>query len=66
MAKAKKSSAKTNTANGIPATAKKLRQSPEIEGFYRFLYENNLNREAYEILTQIQIDRKKAAYAAKA
>lgn len=67
MAKStKKSSSKANANNGVPSTPKKLRQSPEIEGFYRFLFENNLNREAYEILTQIQIDRKKAAAAAKA
>ena len=60
MAKSKKKASKANTS-GVPATAKKLRQSPEIEGFYRFLYENSLQKEAYGILTQILIERKKAA-----
>ena len=43
----------------MPASAKKFRQSPEIEGFYRFIYENDLRSEAYEILDQI-VERRKA------
>ena len=37
----------------LPSSMKKFRQSPEIEGFYRFIYENDLQAEAYEILEQI-------------
>ncbi len=44
----------------LPASMKKFRQSPEIEGFYRFIYENDLQSEAYVILDQI-IERRKAA-----
>lgn len=44
----------------IPTTAKKFRQSPEIEAFYRFIYENDLRMEALEVLTEIADQRKKA------
>ena len=30
------------TVGELPSSLKKFRQSPEIEGFYRFLYENEL------------------------
>lgn len=57
-------------SESIPTSAKKFRQSPEVEGFYRFIYENDLQKEAYEILDRIIIDRKSkkqaAAKAAKA
>jgi len=42
----------------LPASMKKFRQSPEIEGFYRFIYENDLRKEALEIL-EILIQRRK-------
>lgn len=42
----------------LPSSIKKFRQSPEIEGFYRFIYENDLQREAYEILDKIILRRK--------
>lgn len=42
----------------LPSSMKKFRQSPEIEGFYRFIYENDLQREAYDILDQIILRRK--------
>lgn len=48
----------------LPTSIKKFRQSPEIEGFYRFIYENDLQREAYDILNQI-IERRKALKGAK-
>jgi hypothetical protein len=51
-------------SDNLPSSAKKFRQSPEIEGFYRFIYENGLTREAYEILVQI-IARRKATKAFK-
>jgi len=47
------------TSDSLPTSVKKFRQSPEIEGFYRFVYENDLQREAYDILNQI-IQRRKA------
>lgn len=46
-------------SDNLPSSVKKFRQSPEIEGFYRFIYENDLQREAYEILEKI-ITRRKA------
>lgn len=45
-------------SESIPTSVKKFRQSPEIEGFYRFIYENDLQKEAYEILERIVSDRK--------
>lgn len=47
-------------SDSLPSSLKKFRQSPEIEGFYRFIYENDLQREASDILDQI-IERRKAA-----
>jgi hypothetical protein len=41
----------------IPASLKKFRQSPEIEGFYRFIYENDLRTEAFEIIDDISQKR---------
>ena len=48
----------------LPSSMKKFRQSPEIEGFYRFVYENHLQKEAAEILDEIY-NRRKAAKKAK-
>lgn len=45
-------------SESIPTSVKKFRQSPEIEGFYRFIYENDLQKEAYEILERIVNVRK--------
>lgn len=45
-------------SESVPTSLKKFRQSPEIEGFYRFIYENDLQKEAYEILDLIIADRK--------
>lgn len=55
-------------SDSLPTSTKKFRQSPEIEGFYRFIFENDLQREALEILEGIIIRRKaaKKAPAAKA
>jgi hypothetical protein len=46
-------------SDSLPASMKKFRQSPEIEGFYRFVYENDLQRESFEILDRI-VQRRKA------
>jgi hypothetical protein len=45
-------------SESIPTSVKKFRQSPEIEGFYRFIFENDLQKEAYEILDRIVNQRK--------
>ncbi len=53
-------------SDSMPTSLKKFRQSPEIEGFYRFVFENDLQKESYEILDQIIIVRKaKKSMAAK-
>lgn len=45
-------------SDNLPTTTKKFRQSPEIEGFYRFIYENDLRAEAADILDGIIRRRK--------
>ena len=45
-------------SDSFPSSLKKFRQSPEIEGFYRFIYENDLRAEAVEILDRIIVRRK--------
>ncbi|MBN8535922.1 MAG: hypothetical protein J0M15_02625 [Deltaproteobacteria bacterium] len=45
-------------SESIPTSLKKFRQSPEIEAFYRFIFENDLQKEAYEILDRIIVQRK--------
>ena len=49
----------------IPTSLKKFRRSPEIEDFYRFIYENLLQREAFEIVNKIYLVRKKEELEAK-
>ena len=61
--KTKKSSSSATDAPAIPASLKKFRQSPEIEGFYRFIYENDLRTEAFEIIDTI--GQKRAAAKVK-
>src|SRR3954466_809269 len=50
-------------SDSLPTSIKKFRQSPEIEGFYRFVFENDLQAEAFDILDQI-VERRKAARGA--
>ena len=45
-------------SDNLPSSMKKFRQSPEIEGFYRFIYENDLQHEAFGILEKIIYRRK--------
>lgn len=45
------------TGESIPTTAKRFRQSPEIEAFYRFIYENDLREEALIVLDEIREQR---------
>ncbi len=53
-------------AESLPTNIKKLRQSPEIEGFYRFVFENDLRQEAHDIIDRLLIDRKLKAKELKA
>jgi len=43
----------------LPSSLKKFRRSPEVEGFYRFVYENDLRFEASEIIDQLILRRRK-------
>ncbi len=52
-------------SDSLPTSIKKFRQSPEIEGFYRFVFENDLQREAHEILEKIIFRRKQDKAKAK-
>ena len=52
-------------SDNIPTSLKKFRQSPEIDGFYRFVYENDLQKEAYEIMDRIIQARKMKKAGAK-
>ncbi|MCC7405824.1 MAG: hypothetical protein IT288_15600 [Bdellovibrionales bacterium] len=42
----------------LPTSLKKFRRSPEVEGFYRFIYENDLRVEAGEVLQKIILRRR--------
>lgn len=53
-------------AESLPTNIKKLRQSPEIEGFYRFVFENDLRQEACDIIERLLADRKLKAKELKA
>lgn len=53
-------------SDNLPSSTKKFRQSPEIEGFYRFVFENDLQSEAFDILEQIIAKRKEEKAAKKA
>ena len=45
-------------SDNVPNSVKKFRQSPEIKSFYRFVFENNLQKESHEILARIFNERK--------
>ena len=49
-------------SDSLPTSTTKFLQRPEIEVFYRFVYENDLQHEAYQILDGI-IQRRKALRA---
>jgi hypothetical protein len=52
-------------SDSLPSSTKKFRQSPEIEGFYRFVFENDLQAEAFDILEQIVEKRRSERTASK-
>jgi hypothetical protein len=45
-------------SDSLPLSPKKFRESPELEGFYRFIYENDLRRESLQIIDRIYLARK--------
>ncbi len=45
-------------SESIPTSVKKFRHSSEIEGFYRFVFENDLQKETFEIMERIVQVRK--------
>lgn len=45
-------------SESLPMSPKKFRESPELEGFYRFIYENDLRKEAAVIIDRIFLARK--------
>jgi hypothetical protein len=45
------------TSDTLPSSLKKFRRSPEIEGFYRFIYENDLRIETGDVLDRIIVRR---------
>ncbi len=50
--------------DSLPTSTKKFRQSPEIEGFYRFIYENDLRQESVVVLDGILLRRRDEREAA--
>ncbi len=53
-------------SDNLPTSTKKFRQSPEIEGFYRFIFENDLRQEAVGVLDRILLRRREEREAAGA
>jgi hypothetical protein len=49
----------------VPTSLKKFRQSPEIEGFYRFIFENDLQKETFDILDRLVNQRRLKKQTAK-
>lgn len=42
----------------VPVSPKKFRQGPELEGFYRFIFENDLRKEALNVIDRLFLARK--------
>lgn len=63
---AAKTAQTTNTNNGkggeetpsAPLTPKNFRNQPDMESFFRFIYENDLRLEALQILDEVSAVRK--------
>ncbi len=49
-----------------PVNPKKFRSSVEVESFYRFVHENDLRKEALEIIERLVAQRKANKAAARA
>ncbi len=59
------SSIKFSVSEQPPTTLRKFRQSQEIEGLYRFIFENDLQKEALEIIDRLVGQRKLVKNQAK-
>ncbi len=47
-----------SSPEAIPSSPKKFKQSSVLTSFYRFIYENDLRKEALQHITQILLTRK--------
>lgn len=56
---------KTDNTEALPSSFKKFRRIPEVEAFYRFIYENDLRKEGRAIIDKILIKRSLLKAAAK-
>ncbi|MDZ4661079.1 MAG: hypothetical protein SGJ18_05610 [Pseudomonadota bacterium] len=54
-----------STSEQAPTTLRKFRQSQEVEGLYRFIFENDLQKEAYDIIESLLMQRKNLKIEAK-
>ena len=52
-------------SENMPLSPKKFRESPELEGFYRFIHENDLRKEALQIIDRISLARRAKKLAVK-
>ncbi|MCB0348156.1 MAG: hypothetical protein KDD37_04940 [Bdellovibrionales bacterium] len=52
-------------AEQLPSSFKKFRQLPEMEAFYRFIYENDLRKEGKAIIDRLLMSRKAEKLAAR-
>jgi hypothetical protein len=63
--KAKVTTDQAGAAEQLPSSFKKFRQLPEMEAFYRFIYENDLRKEGKTIIDRILLQRKAEKLAAR-
>lgn len=53
-------------SENVPSTPKKFRKSQEIAAFYRFIYEHDLQKEAFDTIEFHWVERQKEKVAKKA
>lgn len=54
-----------STGEALPSSFKKFRRIPEVEAFYRFIYENDLRKEGKTIIDKILLKRRLVKAALK-
>ena len=54
-----------SVTDALPSSFKKFRRIPEVESFYRFIFENDLRKEGKVIIDKILLKRKLIRMAAK-
>ena len=52
-------------SEALPSSFKKFRRIPEVEAFYRFIFENDLRKEGKVIIDKILLKRKLMKLASK-